>query len=203
MLLRTRVAANASMRLSPTSRQHDSFCSAIHFIIGDAPRGRDTGDLEEAIGDAQNIEDTCGDEMRELLELAIKDRSRAARERLKLVETQMEEARDKAAELNKRLDSMTSVSVMRKLDSLRDVLSQSTINVAEANRVLKQAIRKMVLNPARGEIDIYWNHTDEPQRAGRDRHEPWSLRAVAPEEAQVRTPTSIQDTNVGRGDIRT
>jgi hypothetical protein len=82
----------------------------------------------------------------------IKDRSRAARERLKLVETQMEEARDKAAELNKRLDSMTSASVKRKLDSLSDVLSQSPLNIAEANRALKQAVRKMVLDPARGQI---------------------------------------------------
>ncbi len=105
--------------------------------------------------------------MGELLGLVIKDRSRAARERLKLVETQMEQARDKAAELNKRLDSMTSASVKRKLESLSSVLSQSPLNVAEANRVLKQAIRKMVLDPARGQIDLYWNHTEEPQRAGR------------------------------------
>jgi Recombinase/Recombinase zinc beta ribbon domain len=151
----------------PYQQAEDSFCGAIHFIIADAPRGRDTADLEEAIREAENLESAYSDEMEELLGLVIKDRSRAARERLKLVETQMEEARDKAAELNKRLDSMTSASVKRKLDSLSDVLSQSPLNIAEANRALKQAVRKMVLDPARGQIAIHWSHTDEPQQVGR------------------------------------
>ena len=150
----------------PYQQAEDSFCGAIHFIIDDAPRGRDTGELEEAIRDAENLESAYSDEMEELLGLVIKDRSRTARERLNLVETQMDEARNNAAELNKRLDSMTSVSVKRKLDSISNVLSQPPLNIAEANRVLKQAIRKMVLYAEQGEIDIYWNHTDEPQRAG-------------------------------------
>jgi DNA invertase Pin-like site-specific DNA recombinase len=124
----------------PYQQAEDSFCAAIDVIIMDAPRGRDTGDLEEAIKDAENLESVCSDEMGELLELSIVDRSRAARERLKAVEAQMEEARDKAAELNKRLDSMTSASVMRKLDAISNVLRQSPLNIAEANRVLKHAI---------------------------------------------------------------
>jgi DNA invertase Pin-like site-specific DNA recombinase len=157
---------NCKYEAVPYQQAEDSFCGAIHFIVDDAPRGRDTADLEEAIRDAENLESVCSDEMGELLGLVIKDRSRAARERLKLVETQMEEARDKAAELSKRLDSMTSASVKRKLESLSSVLSQSPLNVAEANRVLKQAIRKMVLDPARGWIEIHWHHADEPQQTG-------------------------------------
>jgi DNA invertase Pin-like site-specific DNA recombinase len=150
----------------PYQQAEDSFCGAIDFIIRDAPRGRDTADLEEAIRDAENLESVRSDEMGELLELLIVDRSRAARERLKVVETQMEKARDNAAELNKRLDSMTSASVMRKLDSISNVLHQSPLDIAEANRVLKQAIRKMVMDPARGRIEIHWHHTDEPQQTG-------------------------------------
>jgi hypothetical protein len=62
---------------------------------------------------------------------------------------------------------MTSASVKRKLDSISNVLRQSPLNITEANRVLRQAIRKMVMNPAQGRIDIYWTHSDEPQQAGR------------------------------------
>jgi DNA invertase Pin-like site-specific DNA recombinase len=150
----------------PYQQAEDSFCATIDFTIEDAPRGRDTADLEETIRDAENLVSVLSDEMGELLELRIVDRSMAARERLKAVETQMEGARDKAAELNKRLDSMTSGSVKRKLDSISNVLRQSPVNIGEANRVLKQAIRKMVMDPARGRIEIHWHHTDEPQQTG-------------------------------------
>jgi DNA invertase Pin-like site-specific DNA recombinase len=150
----------------PYQQAEDSFCLAIDAIIMDAPRGRDTSDLEEAIRDAENLESGCSDEVAELLEMLIVDRSRAARDRLKVAEAQMEEARATAAELKKKLDSMTSASVMRKLDAISIVPRQSPRNIAEVNRVLKQAIRKMIFDPARGAIEIHWHHTDEPQQTG-------------------------------------
>jgi hypothetical protein len=97
----------------PYQQAEDSFCASIDFTLMDAPRGRDTADLEQAIRDAENLVSVRSDEMGELLGLLIGDKSRAARERLNTVEAEMDEARDKAAELNKRLDSMTSASVKR------------------------------------------------------------------------------------------
>ena len=58
---------------------------------------------------------------------------------------------------------MTSASVMRKLDNITATLSQSPLNIAEANRVLKQAMRKMVMRPSQGRLEIHWHHTEEPQ----------------------------------------
>jgi hypothetical protein len=132
-------------------------------MIADAPRGRDIADLEEAIRYAENLEGSNSDLIEELLELMIEDRSLAARQRLRSLETEMEEARDNAAELRKRRDTMTSASVMRKLDGIWETLSQSPLNIAEANRALKQALRKMVMRPTEGRLEIHWNHTDEPQ----------------------------------------
>lgn len=109
--------------------------------------------------------------------MVIKDRSRAARERLNAVEMQMEEARDKAAELNKRLDSMTSASVVRKLDNITTALSQSPLNIAEANRALKQAMRKMVMRPAQGRLEIHWGHSEEVQEIGLYTGRLWNAKA--------------------------
>jgi hypothetical protein len=148
----------------PYQQAEDSFCQTRDFMIADAPRGRDTADLEEAVRQAENLEDARSDEVRGLLELLILDRSKAARERLRAAEVQMQEARDEASDLKKRLDTMTSVSVTRKLDSINSALAQSPVNVAEANRVLKQAIRKMVMRPAEGWLEIHWQHADEPQQ---------------------------------------
>jgi DNA invertase Pin-like site-specific DNA recombinase len=147
----------------PYPQAEDSFRATLHFMIADAPRGRDTGELEEDMRQAENLVSALSDEMGELLGLVVKDRSRAARERLNVVEAQIEQARDQAAELNKRLDSMTSTSVRRKLDNISATLSQTPLNVAEANRVLKQAMRKMVMRPVEGRLEIHWGHAEEVQ----------------------------------------
>jgi hypothetical protein len=115
--------------------------------------------------------------MGELLDLVIKDRSRAVRERLNAVEAQIEQARDQAAELNKRRDSMTSTSVRRKLDNISTALSQSPLNISEANRVLKQALRKMVMRPAQGRLELHWHHSDETQEVGLYTGKLWNAKA--------------------------
>jgi DNA invertase Pin-like site-specific DNA recombinase len=148
----------------PYQEAEDSFCCLTRdWMIDEAPRGRETADLEEDIRQAENLQNTLSDQMEELLAVLVTDRSRAARDRLRVVEAQMAKARDEAAEMNKRLDTMTSASVRRKLDNIRTALGQSPLNVAEANRVLKQAIRKMIMRPAAGRLSIHWHHTEEPQ----------------------------------------
>ena len=147
----------------PYQQAEDSFCATLELMIEDAPRGRETGELEEATRDAENLARGLSDEADRLLELLIEDRSRAARERLKAVETQRDEAQDKAAVLNKRLNTLTSASVLRRLESMWGALSQQPLNVADANRVLKQAVQKMVMYPAQGQLEIFWHHADEPQ----------------------------------------
>jgi DNA invertase Pin-like site-specific DNA recombinase len=150
----------------PYQQAEDSFRTTLELMIADAPRGRDTAELEEGIRQAENLGNALSDEMGELLGLVVKERSRAARERLNAVEAQLEQAREQGAELNKRLDSMTSASVMRKLDSITTALSQSPLNIAEANRALKQALRKMVMRPAQGRREILWGHAEEVQEIG-------------------------------------
>lgn len=126
---------------------------------------------------ALNLGSVLSDEMGELLGLVIKDRSRASRERLNVVETQIEQARERAAELNKRLDSMTSTSVRRKLDNISITLSQSPLNISEANRVLKQALRKMVMRPAQGRLELHWQHAEETQEIGLYTGRLWNAKA--------------------------
>jgi DNA invertase Pin-like site-specific DNA recombinase len=147
----------------PYQQAEDSFRATLELMIEDAPRGRDTAELEDVTREAENLARGLSDEAGRLLELLIEDRSRAARERLKAVETQRDEAQDKAAALNKKLNTLTSASVLRKLKSIWDTLSRKPLNIAEANRVLKQAMRKMVMHPAQGQLKIFWHHTDEPQ----------------------------------------
>src|SRR5262249_17839798 len=138
------------------------------WIVGEAPRGVDTGAIEEEIDDLDNVISALEDEVQELLNFALKERSEAARERLPAKEEELRAARDELRTLRLRWEAMTSIKVSRKLTAVVTALSRKPINVVEANKALKEAINKIVLDPGDGAyLTIYWHHAeDRPQELG-------------------------------------
>jgi hypothetical protein len=57
---------------------------------------------------------------------------------------------------------MTSTAVMRRLDAIRQALTQKPVIVAEANKTLKQAVSKIVMDTEDATMTVYWHHADEP-----------------------------------------
>ena len=49
----------------------------------------------------------------------------------------------------------------RRLQALLAALKRKPFDVAAANAVMKQAIRKIVINVQAGELQIYWHHVAE------------------------------------------
>jgi hypothetical protein len=41
-------------------------------------------------------------------------------------------------------------------------LKQKRLNVSEANRALKQAVSKIVMDAERGTLTFHWHHADQP-----------------------------------------
>ena len=135
----------------------------IHKVLGEAPRGNDTAEMDEKIGQQRAAIDAGEDRVRELLELTITDKSRAARQALHAAEQELEEARDSLRRLLERRDTMTSTNVKLRLAAVEKALTAETINTEEANKALRGAVRKMVMRPVEGALEIHWHHADEPQ----------------------------------------
>jgi Resolvase, N terminal domain/Recombinase/Recombinase zinc beta ribbon domain len=134
-----------------------------HSILDEAPRGNDTADMDSAIERLRIEIDAGEDRINELLELTISDKSRKARQELQNAERQLDEAREKLRQAIERRDTLMSTNVRLRLAAVEKALTGETIDTEEANKALRGAVRRMVMRPAEGALEIHWHHADEPQ----------------------------------------
>ncbi|MGY3610082.1 MULTISPECIES: recombinase family protein [unclassified Bradyrhizobium] len=137
----------------------------IHQVLDGAPRGNDTAEMDEKIGRLHAAIDGGEDRVRELLEITITDKSRAARQALHTAEQELEAAKETLRRLLERRDTLTSTNVKLRLAAVEKALTAETIDTEEANKALRGAVRKMVMRLAEGALEIHWHHADEPQQA--------------------------------------
>jgi DNA invertase Pin-like site-specific DNA recombinase len=131
-------------------------------FIGDAPRGRDTAELEEEIR-GQDVLGELLDEAQELLNISIREKSEIARQRLQEKEAEIRTERERLRELRVKLSTLTDANAIRRLEALRAALEREPVNVAEANKALRQAVSRIVLDPEQATLAIYWLHSEQPQ----------------------------------------
>jgi hypothetical protein len=133
-----------------------------HRIVYQAPRGRDTSEIDAEIERRENEVFAGEDVAQELAELAATEKSEAARQRLRECEAELKEHRDQLRHLRARRDTLASASVLRRLEAIEQALEKKPLNISETNRVLKQAVRKIVMDTERGALTFHWHHADEP-----------------------------------------
>jgi len=136
------------------------FRTQVGDIVAQAPRGKDTEELECEIRNQGGTLDALEDAARESVDELRTNRSEAVRRRLREIELQIEHAEEQIRTLTARRDTRTSVSVQRKLDALRDALAQEPFSVVEANAALKQAVGKIVMDLEHSNLEIHWHHVD-------------------------------------------
>lgn len=135
----------------------------IHQVLDGAPRGNDTSEMDEKIGQQRAAIDAGEDRVRELLELTITDKSRAARQALNTAEQDLEETTESLRTMLERRDTMTSTNVKLRLAAVEKALTAEPMDTEEANKALRGAVRRMSMRPKEGRLDILWHHADEPQ----------------------------------------
>ncbi|WP_161850999.1 recombinase family protein [Bradyrhizobium sp. CCBAU 051011] len=135
----------------------------IHQVLDAAPRGNDTAEMDAKIEQMRAAIDVGEDRVRELLELTITDKSRAARQALNTAEQELEETTESLRKMLERRDTMTSTNVKLRLAAVEKALTAEPMDTEEANKALRAAVRRMVMRPQEGRLDILWHHADEPQ----------------------------------------
>jgi DNA invertase Pin-like site-specific DNA recombinase len=147
----------------PYDQAEEAFVHSIRLLIDEAPRGKDTADLEREIAMADGEIDARLDKVQELLALSIEEKSVAARSNLKRNEQELTEAEERARALRARRDRLATIGVLRRLQAIEATLTETPLHPARANKVLREAVAKMIMLPAEGLISVYWRHADEPQ----------------------------------------
>jgi hypothetical protein len=70
-------------------------------------------------------------------------------------------------QLRARRDRLASPYVARRLQTLEQTLTHKPLNVVEANKALKEAVSRIVINPEAAELVLHWHHAPEqPTEAG-------------------------------------
>jgi DNA invertase Pin-like site-specific DNA recombinase len=132
-------------------------------IVAAAPRGYDSGELQDEIEDQERGLDAVADEVQELLRLAARTKSEAAERRLEAAEQELRIERERLRDLMVQRDTRTSANVLRRLETVHTALERNPLNVAEVNRALRQAVNRIVLEPEpeRPTLTIYWQHAEQ------------------------------------------
>jgi hypothetical protein len=131
-------------------------------IVEEAPRGRDTSEMDrEIVGWEEGIEQLA-DEARTLVDELARERSEAVRKRLREKERQLEGAQGTLRDLQRRRDTFAEPYVLRRLDAVRDSLQRKPLDVVAVNNALKEAVAKIVLDAEAGRLLIHWRHAEEP-----------------------------------------
>jgi hypothetical protein len=127
-------------------------------IYEEAPRGGQAAVHDEQLASLDALVDELADEARDLTSELVATKSPSIRQRLAAVDAQLQEARDQLREAGELRARAASPFVAKRLEAMRDTLLATPLDVALANRALREAVSKIVVNPEVGELDIHWHH---------------------------------------------
>jgi hypothetical protein len=140
----------------------DALARNAKRIVEEAPRGRDTAEIEAEMQQMEGWVWAVEDEVTELADIAATEKSEAARRRLREREQELAEAREHIRQLTARRDTLASASVLRRLAAIEKTLAQKPLNVSDVNKVLKQAVSRIVMDTDQGTLTFHWHHADVP-----------------------------------------
>lgn len=152
-----------------------------HQLIKEAPRGKSSGALDKEIDKLQANADRVQQWVFDLIDMAARDRSPTVNQRRANAERELRAIQKQLRDLRAQRDTMTTASVKDRLKAVERVLTQSA-DVAATNAALRDAIRRIVLDPAQGELWVRWHHSDEVQGVSCvTRHMDWTeMRETTP-----------------------
>ena len=122
----------------------------------------------------------------DLAEMVAREKSVAAKRRLSSAEAELKVLQKSLRDLRAQRDTLTTASVRDMLKAVQEALS-SNKDVTEINQALRQAIRRIMLDPEQGRLWVQWHHSDEIQDIlCVSKHTSWK-------EGEITTPHIMKD----------
>jgi DNA invertase Pin-like site-specific DNA recombinase len=131
------------------------------WLLEEAPRGKNTATLDREIAGLVTMELHYSGEASDLADLAAQEKSPAARKRLREKETELREAQARLRTITAERDTLTTTSVRERLKAVKKALEADTVNVVATNQALRQAMSRIVLDPEKARLEVYWHHSPE------------------------------------------
>ncbi|MFN3349215.1 recombinase family protein [Pseudorhodoplanes sp.] len=146
----------------PYSAVEAALTTNARAIFNEAPRGKTTDELDRQIREADHrvdqLEDTTDNLARELGETS----TPAVRRALAEAEKQLQEVIEHLRALRGHRDTLSSATVIKRLQRMRDTLLKKPLDVKEANRALREAVSRIIIDPEAARLSIHWRHAERP-----------------------------------------
>jgi DNA invertase Pin-like site-specific DNA recombinase len=140
----------------------DALARNAKWLVDEAPRGRDTAEIEAEIQLKKNLVWALVEQAEELADIATTEKSEVARRRLREREQELEQTIEYVRLLRVRRDTLASANVRRRLEVIEKTLTQKPLNVSDVNKALKQAVSKIVMDTDWGTLTFHWHHAEDP-----------------------------------------
>jgi hypothetical protein len=131
-------------------------------LVKEAPRGKSAAALDKQIDVLQASANEAENLIFEAAETYVHERTPALRRVLSNREKELKDIQKQLRDLRAQRDTLTATSVKDRLKEVERVLTDGG-DVIQTNRVLRDAIRRIVLDPVQGRLWIRWQHSEETQ----------------------------------------
>jgi DNA invertase Pin-like site-specific DNA recombinase len=149
-------------------------------LVKEAPRGKSAAALDKQIEALQANVGGAEDHVFEAAEAYAEERTPALRRVLSESERVLKALQKDLRDLRTQRDTLTTASVKDRLKAVERVLTHKK-GVIETNTALRDAIRRIVLDPKQGHLWIRWQHSEEIQDIMfATRHMDWTPREIQP-----------------------
>ncbi len=190
------VCSRANMRADgckywavPYATVEEALRTNAKTLVARAPRGKSTAALDKEIDKLRANADHLENHTFELADLAAREKSPAARQTLREAEAELKGLHKTLRDLRAQRDTLTTASVRDRLKAAQDVLTGPHKSVSETNRALRQAIRRIMLDPEQGRLWVQWHHSEEIQDIlCASKHTSWE------EMKEITVPPTMTDT---------
>jgi DNA repair exonuclease SbcCD ATPase subunit len=155
-------AAGCKYLAVPYSKVEGALKGNAKRLVAEAPRGKNTAALEKQIEAVQANADALENLTFDLVEELAREKSVAARQRLSAAEADLKKLKKSLRDLRAQRDTLATASVRARLKAVEEALGPGK-SVRETNEVLREAIRRIAVDPEQGLLWIQWHHSEELQ----------------------------------------
>jgi hypothetical protein len=99
-----------------------------------------------------------------------------ARKRLREKAAELRETQARLRTITAQRDTMTTTSVRDRLKAVKKALEADTVDAVATNQALRQAMSRIVLDPEKARLEVYWHHSPESVQViyFHTRHKVWA-----------------------------
>ncbi len=180
-------AADCKYMAVPYALVEEALRTHAKALVAHAPRGKSTAALEKQIDALQANADQLENHTFALADLVAREKSVAARRRLSDAEAELKSLQKTLRDLRAQRDTLTTASVRDRLKAAQDALTRRDKSVSAINQALRQAMRRIMLDPEQGRLWVQWHHSEEIQDVlCASKHTSWKA-------GEIMTPQAMTD----------